>query len=74
MVITYHSILRCLHLLQIDYTNYESLLQCYIYAALTIKANENAFSKYDVFSDEFESMCHQYGMTERPRYNYDVAL
>lgn len=31
---TYKSIVNCFHMLAVDYTNYETLLQCYIYAVL----------------------------------------
>lgn len=67
---TYKSIVKCFHLLDIDYTNYEKLLQCYIYAVLAIKEDEGIFSK-NTGAFEFENMCHRYGMTERPQFIYD---
>lgn len=67
---TSKSIVECFHALAVDYTNYETLLQCYIYAVLTIKVDEGMFGK-NTGAFEFENMCHRYGMTERPKFIYD---
>ena len=67
---TYKSIVNCFHMLAVDYTNYETLLQCYIYAVLAIKEDEGIFSK-NTGAYNFENMCHRYGLTERPKFIYD---
>ena len=68
---TYKSIVSCFNVLAIDYANYEALLQCYIYAVLTIKKEEGLFSKH-VCDAKFESMCYRYGMVERPKFIDDA--
>lgn len=70
---TYESFVHCFRMLAVDFMNYETLLICYIYAVLNIKANEDSYDKYDVNSFEFEQMCQRYGMTERPKYIYDIV-
>lgn len=70
--ITYKSLVHCFRMLAVDFMSYEAVLQCYIYAVLNIKANENSYDKYDANSIEFEQMCQRYGMTERPKYIYDA--